>query len=390
MLDKDFLNKLTVLYVEDEELIRENMSNVFEKLFKKTIIAFDGKEGVEKFKSSIEDKVEIDIIISDINMPELNGIEMLKQIRDIDKEIPIVLTTAHVDTNYFLEAIKLKVFHYAIKPVNMKELVVTIQDATLKHYQNKIISSQQLQNSRYLDIINQVAIVSKTDLHGNITFVNDIFCEVSEYSKEELIGSNQRITRHSDMPTILFDGLWDNLRAGKIWKGKIKNQTKSGGFYFVNANVFPIFDKTGDSIVEYMAVRFLITDEEKEKRDFKKQMIQNIKDSKVSQIELKNKIKELEFQVSLNGETKIIFETLEVEKRKSSKLSVQIQHLEVLIEKKVQEEEKNRIKNLDKIQALMDENKDLYSKNAKNLSKIKELEKIVEYQEEKINFLNNK
>lgn len=388
MLDKDFLNKLTVLYVEDEDSIRNNMSAIFSKLFKKVVIAVNGQDGFDKFRLYTQKDIEFDIIVSDINMPDINGIEMLTKIRTLDQNIPVILTTAYSDAHYFLEAIKLKVFHYAIKPIKMKELTIAIQDATLKHYHSKIISSAQLENSRYLDIINQVAIVSKTDLSGNITFANDIFCEVSGYTQDELLGSNQRIIRHSDMPTILFDGLWDTLREGKIWRGKIKNKTKAGDFYFVNANIFPIFDKTGDTILEYMAVRFLITEEEIEKRDFKKKVIQNIKQSKVSQTELKNRIKELEFQLSLSGDVKIVFETLEMEKRRSSKFLVQIKHYEELIEKKVSEVEKLREEDWRKIKSLTEENKSIAIKADEYFSEIKECKEEIEEQVRIIKKLN--
>ncbi|MCK5293734.1 MAG: response regulator [Arcobacteraceae bacterium] len=362
MLDKNFLNKITILYVEDEEQIRTKMLFIFNKLFKKVIVAVNGQDGFDKFRLFHQKGVEFDVIISDINMPDMDGIEMLKNIRTLDKEIPIILTTAHSDARYFLDAIKLQVHHYAIKPIDMRELTASIQDATLKHLNNRIIKTTQLENQRYLDIINQVAIVSKTDLNGNITFVNDIFCEVSGYEKDELIGSNQRIVRHSDMPTILFDDLWNTLRAEKVWKGKIKNKKKCGDFYFVNSHIFPVFDKIGEEVIEYMAVRFLITEEEKEKRNFKQKVIKNIKDGKVSQQDLKKKIKELEFQLSLSGDIKIVFETLESEKRRSSKLLVQVKHYEELIKQKVEDEKEHRKEDWHKIDSLNQENKELLSK----------------------------
>jgi PAS domain S-box-containing protein len=297
-------------------------------------------------------------------MPDLNGIDMLKKIRGIDKNIPVILTTAHSDARYFLDAISLNVFHYSIKPIKMRELTVAVQEATLKHFHAKVILSQQLENNRYLEIINQVAIVSKTDLSGNITFVNDIFCEVSGYEKDELVGSNQRIIRHSDMPTVVFDDLWNTLREDKVWKGKIKNRTKCGAEYFVNAHVFPVFDKMTDEVIEYMAVRFLITEEETEKRKFQKKVIQNIKDGKLSQCELKKKIQELEFQLSLSNDIKIVFETLEAEKRRSSKLLTQVKHYEKLIEKKVKDEQEHREDDWNKIKSLTQENKNIIHKYA--------------------------
>jgi len=418
MIDTTFLKKIVVLYVEDDIQIRNNMSKLFQKLFKKVILAVNGQDGQDKFRLCKENNIDIDIVISDINMPDKSGIEMLKDIRLLEPEVPVILTTAHSDARFFLDAIKLNVFHYAIKPIQVKELTLAVQDATLKHFKNKIITAKQFENERYLDIINQVAIVSKTDLSGNITYANDIFCEVSGYSKDELIGVNQRIVRHSDMPTVLFDSLWDTLRSGKVWRGKIKNKTKDGGFYFVNSHIFPIFDQIGETIVEYMAVRFLITDDELEKRNFHKKVIQNIKETKVNASDLKSKISELELQLSLSDDIKIVFETLKAEKRKSANLLNQVNHYEKLIETKVQEAEEFKENSKKEIDKLLELNKDKDQKNQellnniqidkneireqqdvintlndsikKKMERIQELEDVVKFQENKINLLKVK
>lgn len=97
------------------------------------------------------------------------------------------------------------------------------------------------------------SIVSTTDLHGNITYANPYFVEVSGYSKQELIGAPQNILRHPDMPVEAFADLWTTIKAGRPWTGMVKNRTKSGDFYWVLANVTPVFDNgqpTG-----YMSVR---------------------------------------------------------------------------------------------------------------------------------------
>ena len=96
-------------------------------------------------------------------------------------------------------------------------------------------------------------IVSKTDLKGIITMVNAEFIKVSGYSEAELIGKNHNLVRHSDMPAIAFQGLWDDIQKGKPWTGLVKNRCKNGDYYWVRANVTPIV-KNG-RVVEYMSVR---------------------------------------------------------------------------------------------------------------------------------------
>ncbi len=96
-------------------------------------------------------------------------------------------------------------------------------------------------------------LVSKTDLKGLITYVNQDFLDISGYTREELIGKNHNIVRHPDMPPEAFQWLWDDLNAGMVWTAPVKNRAKSGDYYWVNANVSPI--KQNGKVVEYMSVR---------------------------------------------------------------------------------------------------------------------------------------
>lgn len=96
-------------------------------------------------------------------------------------------------------------------------------------------------------------IVSKTDLKGIITYINDDFIRIGGFSRTELIGSPHNILRHPDMPAMAFDDMWKTLGSGNSWSGIVKNRTKSGGFYWVRSNAMPLFEE--GKIVGYMSVR---------------------------------------------------------------------------------------------------------------------------------------
>ncbi len=96
-------------------------------------------------------------------------------------------------------------------------------------------------------------LVSRTDLKGSITYVNDEFVAISGYSRDELIGANHNIVRHPDMPPAAFEDLWLTLKALRPWNGVVKNRTKSGDYYWVDANAIPVF-KNG-KVHEYLSVR---------------------------------------------------------------------------------------------------------------------------------------
>lgn len=96
-------------------------------------------------------------------------------------------------------------------------------------------------------------IVSETDAKGNIIFANADFCKIAEYKIEELVGKPHNLLRHPDMPKIAFVDLWKTIQNGDIWKGIVKNKTKNGDYYWVNATVYP--SKTPDGKLRYISVR---------------------------------------------------------------------------------------------------------------------------------------
>lgn len=82
-------------------------------------------------------------------------------------------------------------------------------------------------------------LVSETDSKGIIRFANDDFCKIAEYSLEELMGNPHSMVRHKDMPKKAFKSLWDTVQSGQVWTGYVKNATKTGGYYWVFATVYP-------------------------------------------------------------------------------------------------------------------------------------------------------
>ncbi len=96
-------------------------------------------------------------------------------------------------------------------------------------------------------------IVSKTDLKGKITFVNQEFIDISGFSEEELIGQNHNIVRHPDMPAEAYEDLWNTVKSNKSWIGIVKNRCKNGDYYWVEACITPM--KENGSVVGYISVR---------------------------------------------------------------------------------------------------------------------------------------
>ena len=96
-------------------------------------------------------------------------------------------------------------------------------------------------------------LVSETDEKGFIRFANNDFCKIAEYSLSELMEKPHNMVRHSDMPKIAFKDLWDTVKTGNIWTGYVKNATKSGGYYWVFATVYPF--ESHDGTKGYLSCR---------------------------------------------------------------------------------------------------------------------------------------
>ncbi len=120
----DYLRSLTLLCVEDNETTQLIYTYIFQDIVKEIIFANNGKDGLEKFAL-----YDVDIVLSDYNMPLLNGIEMIKQIREIDTKVPIVLVTAIQEVNVIIEALQLGVTNFLKKPIVASEMIHTVENA---------------------------------------------------------------------------------------------------------------------------------------------------------------------------------------------------------------------------------------------------------------------
>lgn len=124
-MKKELLEKLqniTILYAEDEEGLRKNIADSLRYYAKEVLEASDGEEAYELYKEK-----QPDIILSDIHMPKIDGIELVKKIREEDSRVSIIMITAHTDKEYLLDAVELHMEKYLVKPIDLDQLLETLE-----------------------------------------------------------------------------------------------------------------------------------------------------------------------------------------------------------------------------------------------------------------------
>lgn len=151
---------------------------------------------------------------------------------------------------------------------NMEELAAT-QEVINQQY----ASSEKMRQELHLRemVLGLTTLLSESDLHGNITHANEKLCAVAQYTADELIGKPHNILRHPDMPKELFKKLWTNLKAGKTFRGIIKNRKKDGGHYWVDATVMPVKDDKG-KVFKYVSSRYHIENDKHAEELYEKQI----------------------------------------------------------------------------------------------------------------------
>jgi PAS domain S-box-containing protein len=150
---------------------------------------------------------------------------------------------------------------------NMEELSATQELISKQHTEAEKVRKDLEVRETVLGI---TTILSESDLYGNIIYVNDKLCEVSQFSREELIGQPHSIFRHPDMPKELFKKLWTALKAGKEFRAIIKNRKKDNGHYWVDATLVPVKNEKG-KVIKYISARYHIENDNHATELFKAQ-----------------------------------------------------------------------------------------------------------------------
>lgn len=290
-MGKDFFNKLNILFVEDDDVIREKTFETLSPIFNKLFMAKDGFEALDLYK---EHKDHLDVIVSDIEMPKMNGIELLSNVRQYDSKLPFIFTTGYTNHEYLVNSLKLGADDYFVKPINLKELlrkiVMLIND---RNIQSSIPKEQNLL-TEYLDTINKVAFVYIFNEDKKITYINDFYKQISKFDDHEVVNQDFDFLYHSDISKKLIEDKWKHLVLGNKWNGTLKFKTKDKTDVFSNCTIVPICENKEK---KYISINFITTQEENSRREYKKKVLYNYQETKRIYQKAQAKIDELVAQI---------------------------------------------------------------------------------------------
>lgn len=204
-----FLKKLAILYVEDDAIILFSVSSLFDKTVGKLYTASDGREGLDIFREK-----RPDIVITDIRVPGMSGLEMVEAIRDLDREVPIIITTAYSETDDLLKAIELGIDKYVVKPIERGQVLQSVMRCAESLRQRRAVEEANRYNRFLLDINPNFMVTFEA---GRIEYVNMTFLDFMGFgSMEEFLASGRRL--HEWMTSV--DGIQDPERLGD-WQERI-------------------------------------------------------------------------------------------------------------------------------------------------------------------------
>jgi response regulator RpfG family c-di-GMP phosphodiesterase len=199
---------ITALYVEDEVAIRDAISTLLTPLFKELIIGENGAEGLELYTKNQD---AIDVIITDINMPKMNGLDMLDKIKEINQFVPMLITTAHNDTSFLHRAIDVGVTGYINKPIDIRKLLEVIKKNILPLVEKKQLEQQvkeqqekEIQNAKF-SAIGQLSAGITHEINTPLTYIKATF-EMMQYDIDDLEESDIKGNMQKDIVTIM-DGI---------------------------------------------------------------------------------------------------------------------------------------------------------------------------------------
>ncbi len=206
----------------------------------------------------------VEVLVLDMYMPQCSGPELAAVLRDDERfsQTPVIYLSAEADISRQLMALDRGGDYFLTKPMEPQHLVLAVALHARRYRQDRVQAEEMratlYERERQQQAVDAHAIVSTADVTGIIVYVNDRFCKVSGYSRNELLGQNHRIVKSGEHPPEFYADMWRTIARGNIWRGEVCNRRKDGSLYWVETSIVPFLDSNGKPY-QYVSIRTDIT-----------------------------------------------------------------------------------------------------------------------------------
>ena len=242
---------LLLLYVEDDQVTREAVCTMVGRRFPELVVhsATNGAEGLQRCL-----ELKPDLVVTDIEMPVMHGIEMSRRILALQRATPIIVTSAHSDMDYFIESIEIGISRYVMKPIDKDKLFAAIEETLVTLRRERELKAQQEFIRKLSRVVEQSpSSIVITDPSGTIEYVNPRFADLTGYTGQEVLGQKLRALQQGG------EELWSTLDAGLEWHGELEAVKKSGEPYSESTSISPVFNEHG-AITHFVVLQEDITE----------------------------------------------------------------------------------------------------------------------------------
>ncbi|MGR3317050.1 MAG: ATP-binding protein [Candidatus Anammoxibacter sp.] len=253
-----------ILIIDDQSIIRKTMKHNLDKQGYDTFVAEDGEKGLDLFH-----KEKPNIVIVDVMMPGLDGIEVLARVKGISKDVEVIIVSGEGEMDAAIQALRKGAFDYFEKPVNFDKLGISIKSALKKQETQKLLdeyvnklkkvvaekakeinlrkSADKQVHKLFTAVEQSPSPVVITDTDGNIEYVNPKFTLTTGYTAADVIGKKPSILKSGKQSHEVYQKLWATISSGVEWHGELHNKKKSGELYWVSSSISAV--KNTDGII---------------------------------------------------------------------------------------------------------------------------------------------
>jgi len=259
LTERTIVKPFRIVLIDDDEALSEYYATVLREAGMEVRTLSNPLEALSVFE-----EFKPDVVVTDVYMPDCSGPELAQVVRQDDTWalIPILFLSTESDIDRRLMAMNLGGDDFLVKPVEAAHLETAVRTKAKRSRWatrlNNDLSVALRENKFQLATMDQHDLVSTADVSGCITSVNDKFCKVSGYSREELLGQNHRILKSEKHSQEFYSDMWHTISNGQVWHGTLCNKKQNGDEYWVESTIVPFLDETGKPY-KYVSARTDIT-----------------------------------------------------------------------------------------------------------------------------------